>query len=469
MELQNVNASEFSNVHGATRMRIKANALQRMAKTAFLTTLASLILHAAPVAASPKVTSFTPLTGPVGSTITIEGSDFSIVAAENHVDFHGVPAVVASASSSSLSVIVPEGADSGGITVEVDGQASTSERSFLVTTTGTAIPLNGSSIDTGMSVDSNPIILSFDAVSGDDLGLGVSSVELTGSGYVSVRIYRPGAGGTLASSSQCVPDCVFDLRDLPDTGTYQVWLNASSNRNVRAIVTLSTTTSSSIQPAAPMPVPLVRPGQIMDLAFDANSGDAMILEFTRQNTSSVSLLRATSIRPRNPDGTALVQNGVDTFCAENCSQFLPLIALPQTGTYSVSIQALSQNYNPTTIVNIQNPTPISIDGDPVQVHIDGSGWRKLLSFEVTQPQRLGLAAIIPIDSPTGGQYHAKSASVTIYSPTGAELAQNLSCRSLHDATLPIGYVDQGCGFDLEDVADTGKYTILIHSELAPFV
>ncbi|HET6675280.1 MAG TPA: hypothetical protein VFG71_08075, partial [Nitrospiraceae bacterium] len=71
MELQNVNASEFSNVHGATRMRIKANALQRMAKTAFLTTLASLILHAAPVAASPKVTSFTPLTGPVGSTITI--------------------------------------------------------------------------------------------------------------------------------------------------------------------------------------------------------------------------------------------------------------------------------------------------------------------------------------------------------------------------------------------------------------
>lgn len=55
------------------------------------------------------ITSFTPISGAVGSTVTITGTNFSSTAANNVVYFGGVKANVTSATSTQLTVTVPDG------------------------------------------------------------------------------------------------------------------------------------------------------------------------------------------------------------------------------------------------------------------------------------------------------------------------------------------------------------------------
>ncbi|MBX2964148.1 MAG: VCBS repeat-containing protein [Cyclobacteriaceae bacterium] len=62
-----------------------------------------------------------PLSAPVGSTITITGNYFSTVLDENHVTIGGVKATVTSATPDELKVIVPEGASQGMVSVTRDG------------------------------------------------------------------------------------------------------------------------------------------------------------------------------------------------------------------------------------------------------------------------------------------------------------------------------------------------------------
>lgn len=59
--------------------------------------------------AQPIISSFSPLSGPIGSTVSINGSNFNAVAANNIVYFGATRALVSSASSTQLSVIVPDG------------------------------------------------------------------------------------------------------------------------------------------------------------------------------------------------------------------------------------------------------------------------------------------------------------------------------------------------------------------------
>jgi len=81
----------------------------------------------------PAVTSFTPLTGPVGATITIYGSHFSPTAAENAVYFGTVQATVLSAGPGPLKVTVPAGATYGFITVQTRNLDGVSRLPFTVT------------------------------------------------------------------------------------------------------------------------------------------------------------------------------------------------------------------------------------------------------------------------------------------------------------------------------------------------
>ncbi len=75
------------------------------------------LLGLSSVNAAPVVTSFTPTSGPVGTTVTINGSNFNTTAANNIVFFGGVKATVTGASSSALSVVVPGGSSYQNISV----------------------------------------------------------------------------------------------------------------------------------------------------------------------------------------------------------------------------------------------------------------------------------------------------------------------------------------------------------------
>ena len=86
----------------------------------------------------PAISSFFPTSGPIGTTVTITGTNFNTTAANNVVYFGAVKAQVTSASSTSLSVTVPVGATYQPITVTdlTTGLTAYSNRPFVVTFAG---------------------------------------------------------------------------------------------------------------------------------------------------------------------------------------------------------------------------------------------------------------------------------------------------------------------------------------------
>ena len=73
---------------------------------------------------APKLSAIDPVQGSQGDTVTLTGEFFSIIPEENKVKFNGAAAVVTAASETELSVIVPNEASAGPITVAVAGKTS---------------------------------------------------------------------------------------------------------------------------------------------------------------------------------------------------------------------------------------------------------------------------------------------------------------------------------------------------------
>lgn len=78
------------------------------------------------------ISSFTPASGPVGTTVTITGQNFSDKLTDNAVTFGSVAAVVSAATTTALTVAVPTGAATGKISVTTRGTKVTSSADFTV-------------------------------------------------------------------------------------------------------------------------------------------------------------------------------------------------------------------------------------------------------------------------------------------------------------------------------------------------
>lgn len=81
---------------------------------------------------APGIYSFTPISGVVGTTVTIDGIGFDQNAANNIVKFNGTEAVVSSVTNTNLVTTVPAGATTGSISLTVNGMTATSPSAFTV-------------------------------------------------------------------------------------------------------------------------------------------------------------------------------------------------------------------------------------------------------------------------------------------------------------------------------------------------
>src|SRR5688572_30491399 len=81
---------------------------------------------------APTLTAFSPTSGTAGTLVTITGSNFSTTLLDNIVKFNSILADVTAATSTSLTVVVPPGASTGKITVEVDNEIATSASDFTI-------------------------------------------------------------------------------------------------------------------------------------------------------------------------------------------------------------------------------------------------------------------------------------------------------------------------------------------------
>jgi gliding motility-associated-like protein len=80
----------------------------------------------------PTITSFSPVSGPIGATVTITGTNFSTTPANNTVSFNGTLTNANASTTTSINTTVPVGATPGPIAVTVGGLTVTSSTHFIV-------------------------------------------------------------------------------------------------------------------------------------------------------------------------------------------------------------------------------------------------------------------------------------------------------------------------------------------------
>ena len=95
-------------------------------------------------AQAPSITSISPSSGPVGSAVTISGTNFGSSQSNSTITLNGTTATAVSWSSTTLIAVIPSGASSGSFSVTVGGQAANS-----TTFTVTALPSGWSDEDIG--------------------------------------------------------------------------------------------------------------------------------------------------------------------------------------------------------------------------------------------------------------------------------------------------------------------------------
>jgi RHS repeat-associated protein len=83
-------------------------------------------------AQAPSITSLSPTSGPVGTLVTITGSNFGATRGSSTIALNGTTATVVSWAAISITATVPSGASSGSFTVTVNGSPASSA-SFTVT------------------------------------------------------------------------------------------------------------------------------------------------------------------------------------------------------------------------------------------------------------------------------------------------------------------------------------------------
>ena len=174
---------------------------------------------------APTISSFTPTSGPVGATVTITGTKFSVTPANNTVKFNGTTAVVTASTATSITTTVPVGATTGKITVTVVGNTATSTLNFTVTTgtiptitsfTPTTGPVGATVTITGTNFSitpSNNTVEFYDGIDSNVIGAVVTASTTTSitttvpTGAFTGKIKVTTAGGAATSASNFTVTC----------------------------------------------------------------------------------------------------------------------------------------------------------------------------------------------------------------------------------------------------------------------
>jgi len=175
-----------------------------------------------------KITSFTPIRGPVGSTVFVSGTNFNNTPADNIVYFGTVKAVVLSASSTQLAVKVPAGISYIPISVTVNKSTVFSNLPFTVTfSVDCSFSANSFAPRVDSSTDYRPIDIACGDLDGDgkpDLVTGSQNVN-----RLSYHLNTSNAGSISFDAKQLLPIAVsgygigqFCINDMDGDGKLDI-------------------------------------------------------------------------------------------------------------------------------------------------------------------------------------------------------------------------------------------------------
>ena len=300
----------------------------------------------APVAPAPAITSFTPTSGPVGTTVTVTGTDFT---GATGATLNGV-AVTNFMVMGATSVMfdVPTGATSGPIAVTTPGGTATSSTSFTVTVSVVVPTLTALSPNTQV-------------VGGPAVTLTLTGTGFTATSTVSFNgvVYTP-SSSTATSLTVTIPATAVAV-----VGSYPVTVTNSagtSNALTFAVTAPPAPAITSFTPTTGGPgTPVTITGSNFTGATAVRIGSFAVTNFTVVSATSITLVVPSGtgsvnglIAVTTPGGTATSTGTFNLVSATLASQALPgltvfpnpatdrlTVVLPTAGAATVALRDLT--------------------------------------------------------------------------------------------------------------------------------
>jgi YD repeat-containing protein len=315
--------------------------------------------------AQVSIIDFKPKSGPVGTSVAIQGTGFSATASQNTVTFNGTAATVTSATTTELVATVPVGANTGPIGVTAPGGSATSNAAFTVTSTSGA-----------------PTITSFTPT----IGAPGDAVTVTGTNFdptllnnkLGFNATHPRLGRVTAATATAL---TVTVPPGATSGRLRVATEAGAAESV----------ADFFAPPAPYPAASVvftgriaiggpsltatigTAGKIGLVVFDGTVGQRLSLGITNSNFNG-------GVTVYRPDGTLLMPQGP-----------LDFPPLPVSGTYTIQLgNSFSGTGSLTLTLSEEVTGTITVGGPSVPVSITRPGQRARLTFPGTAGQRLNL-------------------------------------------------------------------------------
>ncbi len=179
------------------------------------------------VTSTPTLSSLTPATGVIGSSVTLAGSGFGATQGSSQVLFNGVSATATSWADTSITVSVPAGANSGAVTVTVG----------TLTSSGVQFTVAASAVVSSVSPAS---------------GVAGTSVTITGSGFGASQGTSTAAfnGVSVAVTSWSDTQIVVTVPRLATTGAVVVTTNGAASNATVSFTVIPSPTITNVSPTS---------------------------------------------------------------------------------------------------------------------------------------------------------------------------------------------------------------------------
>ena len=398
---------------------------------------------------------FNPKQGPVGTKVTIQGRGFSSIQIDNSLEFNGTPASVDTATDIQLETTVPLGATTGPLSVTVAGVTAISTDQFVVVGVPEITSINppgglpGQLIPNfsvaGTSLQGSEFLF----IGGANPPNAVTSpiINTNGTSATMTVTVDPNASGLYAvqanngsgsSSNVPGPANTFRILNPSDDEDNDGLTNAEEAANGTDIFNADTdgdgfsdkqeiaagtdpltfTTTISLACGALLSNSIDAAGKADFFSFSGNTNDVIDLMLTETsnwggnnfaNDARLTLFSPTGVQVALFDSNAQTQ-----------------LTLPETGTYLIRVNAnnlvSTGNYNlglSCVLPSSPPPTPIAC-GDNLSGSIDAVGKAEFFSFSGNTNDVIDL--MLTETSNWGGNNFANDARLTLFSPTGVQVA-----------------------------------------------
>jgi len=381
-------------------------------------------------AGAPTITSFLPTDAATGATVTLTGTGFQSVLADNQVQVNQTAATVVAATPTSLTFVIPSfdgdtqnsstfSAMSAPITVTTPAGSVTSATDLVISKLLISVPpiatVGGSPVTMATPSSGVSQLLGFSANEGQPVELVASSLSTPGG--VLIGVIAPNgvsvAGGTLTTAGQSV------LVPTPVTGRYSLYFYAEGNGGSVSWSVLGPVSGTLTLNGSPTTETVTVPGQSIDLTFTGTQGQNVTLSFTGVTLSSG------SVTLQSPDGATVLSQPITT-AGLTASPTLPL-----TGTYTVvitpgtnvtgALTAALTSGAATTLTPNQGTKSLPLSGTtPTTLTLAGSPG-EILSLAVSETAGASSTLYVTVLQPDGSTLITRGVSLCLTCGTTVDL------------------------------------------------